>query len=421
MLRKLAAATLSFWFGLATPLLAQGVDVVTTPPIVFPGVDGGRGFVALEATQIFWDDFGTGTLDTTNRWNTPTTGGGGNAVAATNAVGATVLSSGTSANGYSLLTTKATFAGRNPGYITGQWQVNVPFPSITGAYGFWGFFIAPGTPTAAAPLTNAVGFAIDAFGKLRAQTWGSGAINVNIDLSVVQSAPQLCNCATTITDSAVHKYQISFRGDNILWWVDGKLVARVLTGAGGPDVNTLSTGALTVVGTSGIGSALAIQLNQVTLGDTSRNNTRLCDATFGWRCATVTAAGALTQSADPCAYATKSSVAINITTATTTSLVAASGTTTVYVCGFSLTISPAGTTADTIQFEYGTGAACVTTQTVLTGTFGNGDLTTAAAVTPISYGGSGQTVFQSIASNAICAVSAGNAVSIQGVMTYVQQ
>ncbi len=124
---------------------------------------------------------------------------------------------------------------------------------------------------------------------------------------------------------------------------------------------------------------------------------------------------------DPCAAGPKQSSAINVSTATTTALVAISGTTTVYVCGFSLTISPSGTTADTAQFEYGTGAACVTTQTLLTGTFGNGDLTTTVSVTPISYGGSNATIVKSAAANGICLVSAGTNVSIQGVLTYVQQ
>jgi hypothetical protein len=61
----------------------------------------------------------------------------------------------------------------------------------------------------------------------------------------------------------------------------------------------------------------------------------------------------------------KQSVAVNIMTATTTSIVTVSGSTKVFVCGF--TFSMTGTTP-TFQFEYGTGAAC-TNPVVLTGTF----------------------------------------------------
>ncbi len=125
---------------------------------------------------------------------------------------------------------------------------------------------------------------------------------------------------------------------------------------------------------------------------------------------------------DPCMSPdiAKSSAAINITSATTTSLVAVSGSTVVYVCGISFSIAPSATTADSILFEYGTGATC-TSPTVLTGTYGSGDLTTAAPLVIINYGGAGQTIFKSAASAGICALSAGNVVNIQGVLTYVQQ
>ncbi len=121
---------------------------------------------------------------------------------------------------------------------------------------------------------------------------------------------------------------------------------------------------------------------------------------------------------DPCASPNiaKSSVPINITTATTTSLVAVSGSTTVYACGF---IATTGSTvaANTIQFEYGTGAAC-TSPTVLTGALNTAGLLTG----PITYGGTGETIFKSAASAGICAVTTvGTGPSIQGVLTYVQQ
>lgn len=126
------------------------------------------------------------------------------------------------------------------------------------------------------------------------------------------------------------------------------------------------------------------------------------------------------QTSDPCSYAAKSSAAISVTSGTTTSLVAVSGSTVVYVCGISITIAPSAVTAATALFEYGTGAAC-TGPTTLTGTYGNGDLTSTVGVAPINYGGGGQTIFKSAASNGICILTAGNVVNVQGVITYVQQ
>lgn len=122
---------------------------------------------------------------------------------------------------------------------------------------------------------------------------------------------------------------------------------------------------------------------------------------------------------DPCQSpaAVKTSVPINITTATTTSLVALSGSTIVYVCGFAVTVGST-VTANTIQFEYGTGGTCGAGTTVLTGV-----LNTAGVLTgEISYGGAGQTVFKTAAANGLCAVSTvGTGPSIQGLLTFVQQ
>jgi hypothetical protein len=120
---------------------------------------------------------------------------------------------------------------------------------------------------------------------------------------------------------------------------------------------------------------------------------------------------------DPCQSSAipKQSAVINISSATTTSLVAISGTTTIYVCGFSVTLAST-VAADTIQFEYGTGATCGTGTVLLTGA-----LNTAGFLTgTISYG-PGSTIFKTVAAQRLCAVTTvGTGPSIQGVMTFVQ-
>lgn len=146
-----------------------------------------------------------------------------------------------------------------------------------------------------------------------------------------------------------------------------------------------------------------------------------------WRSTLLPGSASVTQQnsagfTDPCALpsALKSSKPINITSATTTSLVAVSGSTAVYVCGFTVTISQVVTTPNTIQFEYGTGASCTGT-TALTGIMGGGGVTAAAPIT-VSAGNGGSTIFTAPASNGICAVTAiGGSGSFQGFLTYVQQ
>jgi hypothetical protein len=124
---------------------------------------------------------------------------------------------------------------------------------------------------------------------------------------------------------------------------------------------------------------------------------------------------------DPCqSFSTpKSSVVINITTATTTQLVALSGSTSIYVCGFALTISQVITTANTLQFEYGTGTACATGTTVLTGSFGAGGIT--AGLPLVIVDETPGMLFKAPSGTALCALTAiGATGSFQGVLSYVQ-
>lgn len=116
-------------------------------------------------------------------------------------------------------------------------------------------------------------------------------------------------------------------------------------------------------------------------------------------------------SADPCAGGfTKSSVVINITSATTTSLVAPLTSPTnasIYTCGFNLV-----TVAGTFQLEYGTGATCGTGTTVLTGAYPAGN---------ISYGGNSAEVLQPTpGAQRLCAVTGAGLTNAQGVLTFVQ-
>jgi hypothetical protein len=121
---------------------------------------------------------------------------------------------------------------------------------------------------------------------------------------------------------------------------------------------------------------------------------------------------------DPCAATTqKSSIPINISAATTTQLVALSGSTTISVCSFVFGArSTGGTAVPSVTFEYGTGASCGTGTTALTGAFYSADPPT---VTP-SPGYQG-TLFKTAPGNALCALTAGTTITVQGVLVYVQQ
>lgn len=105
------------------------------------------------------------------------------------------------------------------------------------------------------------------------------------------------------------------------------------------------------------------------------------------------------------------SAVITATAAATTQIVAISGTTLIYVCGFS--ISGAGA-AGTLTWKYGTGAACATGGVSLSGAY------VTAIGQAISYGNGVGIVFRTIAGQALCITMATAAATASGVVTYAQ-
>src|SRR6266699_2557427 len=114
--------------------------------------------VALEPTQLFQDSFDTATLDITNKWLAPVAAGGG--VAASNTLTNTQLGTGTTISGYSYLESAVSFPPANPDWLLFYTGVNIVWPIVANQYFFWGMVTSPGSPTAAAPLTNACGFEV---------------------------------------------------------------------------------------------------------------------------------------------------------------------------------------------------------------------------------------------------------------------
>jgi hypothetical protein len=218
------------------------------------------------ASQLFLDTFSNATLDTINRW-TPTSGAGG--VAPTNAVGASVLSGGTTVNGFSKLTSLLTngagsFSPSDPGYLLFKTQLNV-IPALGGTSGLadWGLGTSAATPTIAAPITNCVCFEETTAGHLAAVTYQTGTRVLIADLTNLGYAP---------TDTNAHKYFVYFRGDISYWAIDDKdnVVAQFQTGASGPDNNLLPV-LFQVISNSAV-TAPTLQVNGVSLGDTSHTS-----------------------------------------------------------------------------------------------------------------------------------------------------
>lgn len=105
------------------------------------------------------------------------------------------------------------------------------------------------------------------------------------------------------------------------------------------------------------------------------------------------------------------SVAIDTATSGNVELVALVSGDTIHVCGFGFESDTATTS---VQFIYGTGTACATGETDLTGPL------TVLASTPLAVANGGATQFRTAASNALC-VELGAATQVNGWVSYYRE
>jgi hypothetical protein len=279
-------------------------DMVVADPVTYGSkarvFAPGQQRVTMDPTQLFFDSFDT-SLDTVNRWATPVASGTG-AIAAAWSAGQILLTGGTAANAFSELHSQPSFAPDEPGWLQITFRANIEFPVLTTAYRFWGIGQTTGTPTVAAPLTDAVGWEVSTAGVFSAVTFIGGTRTSIAAL-------------TAPGDALAHKYFLFFRGDQSYWAVDNvdSVVASFTTGASGPNVNTLPLKALVI---SNSGTTATLQVNGVSVGDTARNNLSISDDTYPWRQAAVSAAGALSVAPPPSATATETGVAASASSVT---------------------------------------------------------------------------------------------------------
>lgn len=118
---------------------------------------------------------------------------------------------------------------------------------------------------------------------------------------------------------------------------------------------------------------------------------------------------------DPCSSQVRQSAPINISTATTTGIIAAAAGQGVYICNLWLNVS---TNSATVQLEYGTGASCTGTN-AMTGVIA-GPATAAPLQAMINLGSSDFLQLSAPAGNTVCIVSGGTTPGLQGFVTYVQ-
>lgn len=240
--------------------------------------------VTDEPRQIFYDPFDAA-LDTTNRWTAPTSAGGG--VAASVTAGVMTLGSGTTTNGYSYLTSQASFVPTVPAWLGNSWAISIESAVGNNAVRFWGHGIVGGTPSSTSPLGatgNGYGFELDIAGVLQAVVYANGTRTAVASLAALQP-----------TDALSHRYICFYRTDRIYWYIDGLGAAQLAATSNfqGPQVQTLPLLALAVAHSSAPAASRVISCTGLAVWDTGKNSSTLSDGTYPWRKATVTATGSL--------------------------------------------------------------------------------------------------------------------------------
>lgn len=267
-----------------TPLPTLPTDG-TSAASVFPG-----SFLRVsdEPIQIFYDPFDTA-LETTNYWTTPTIGTG--ATIATVTTGVATLATGTTAAGWSKLFSQPSFKPVVPGWLGYSFAISLPdlAAPTSNTYRFWGSGTPATTPTAAAPLTNAVGFELATDGKMYAVVYAGGVRTVIQDLSAATGNSK------QPTDASYHRYIVYVRTDRSYWYIDGlggtNLVAT--SSFQSPQVQSLPITMLAVANTPAPLATGTINCSGCAVWDTTKGSVVIADGTYGWREASVGKSGGL--------------------------------------------------------------------------------------------------------------------------------
>ena len=315
-------------------------DPVTTANVV--SVDA-RGNVETkdEMATLFYESF-SAALDVINTWTVtgtaPTVAGG-------------LATFPTSVSTTSGINSIAVMPVRASQYIAPAFVVRLETTAATGLGRFFGLGTAPATPSATSLAQEGAGFELDnATGALQAVTYTGGVKTVIATL-------------TRPTDNANHRYSMNYRGSRTYWFIDGLQVATASylnTAVQDLSATFFQVSTATITGTP------QTVVQSLGVGDESRLHTHIADATYPWRRAQVSAAGALS-----------AGLAVSPTPVTTTMQAAAAATgpgTSLIVTGYGTAVlQVSGTFVASVAFEASVDAG--TTWTAISSTqIGAGDI-----------------------------------------------
>jgi hypothetical protein len=275
-------------------ILGQTVEQLSTastitspqaaPAGLFAEVTGyGTLRVSNEPSSLFNDHFATGSLDTTNNWASPITSGAGAAVTVSG--GSLTLTASTTASAYALLSSNPTFQSSGIGFIILGFNVKMEAAAVTGQERFFGVGTAPGSPTPAAPLTNAIGFEQTTTGALQAVIYSAGSAIYTQAL-------------TRPNDGNYHRYAVVVRPDATFWYLDSLEIPVASTTFNSPATDILPMHIHIVNGASPSAAGTFI-IDAVGVGDSAPESISINDGLYPFRKGTVKAGSTAALATDP--------------------------------------------------------------------------------------------------------------------------
>jgi hypothetical protein len=229
-----------------------------------------------------------------------------------------------------------------------------------------------------------------------------------IELASESSATSLDNIESNLSADAVHGNDVIATGPQ------GECEAYDVDGAAAPNDVAEGKSARVKCTRSGVGAVMLTNEDGSAVGAVAQSGTWTVQP--GNTANTTAWLVTLEAAKYPCQDASQvTSVAIDTATSGNVQLVAISGSTVVYVCGFDVTSA-----ADvSVQFISGTGSACATGETNKTGLY-QLSAASGAGLRGIARPNGGSVQFKGAAGEAVC-IELSGAVQVDGLLTYVQR
>lgn len=229
-----------------------------------------------DPSDLFTDTYEGSSLDTT-RWQTAKTSTGTVTVAS----GRKVITPSTTANAYAGVSSNPTFAPRGVSFSVYAETMVVPVAWPNHLYGFWGIGTIQGSPTAAAPLVNAFGFAMDQnLGGLFFDVWSNGVRTVH---SPILNAAGQSLYPTTGVEQA---WAIFYRVDTfivIMGNVGYTIPAAIPQVFQNPIIQALPITQFCINDATGASTSITLSTGTTVMGDYGKNAQQISDGTYPWQ------------------------------------------------------------------------------------------------------------------------------------------